>query len=57
MCQVAGDGNAKYHRLGYSLSVCFVDAYCWEDCPCFREINSKLFCLIFVEFHVILDCL
>ena len=51
--QVAGDGNAKYFRLGYSLSVCSVDAYGWEVCPCFREINNKLFCLTFVDFHVI----
>ena len=56
--QVTGDGNAKYLRLGYSLSVCSVDAYGWEVCTCFffREINNKLFCLTFVDFHVILDC-
>ena len=29
-CQVAGDGNAKYLRLGYSLSVCSVDTYGWD---------------------------
>ena len=50
-CQVAGDGNAKYLRLGYSLSVCSVDTYGWEVCPCFREISNKLFCLTFVDFH------
>ena len=54
--QVTGDGNAKYPRLGYSLSVCSVDAYGWEVCLCFREINNELFCLTFVDFHVILDC-
>ena len=56
-CQVAcdGNGNAKYLHLAYSLNVCSVDTYGWEVCPCFREINNKLFCLIFVDFHVILD--
>ena len=39
--------NAKYLHLGYSLSVCSVEAYGSEVCPCFREINNKLFCLTF----------
>ena len=54
--QVAGDDNAKYLRLSYSLSVCSVDMYGCEICHCITEINNKLFCLTFVDFHVILDC-
>ena len=54
-CQVAGDSNAKYLGLDYSLSVYSVDMYGWEVCPYFIKINNTLFCLNAVDFRVILD--
>ena len=37
------------------LSVCSIDTYGWDVCPCLIEINNKLFCVTFVDAHVILD--
>ena len=38
-----------------SIFASVTDTYGWEVCPCFREINNKLVCLSFVDFHAILD--
>ena len=54
-CQVAGDSNVKYLRIRYSLSVYSVYTHGCEVYSCFREPNNKLFCITFVDVHIILD--